>query len=616
MAIRQLPETLINRIAAGEVVERPASVVKELVENAIDAGASRIVVTTAGGGRDLIRIEDDGTGMDEADLKLSVERHATSKLSADDLDDIRTLGFRGEALASIGSVAELTISTRQAGAASGLRLAVRNGVKSGPVPAAMNRGTTVEVRNLFANVPARLKFLKSDRAEAGAVTDVVKRLAMANPGVHFVLAGSDRTESNWPAVTGEGALGARLAQVVGADFAENAVELATVRHGIVVAGLAGLPTYTRANSLSQFYFVNGRSVRDKVLVGAVRAAYADYTFRDRFPVVALYVSIDPAEVDVNVHPAKAELRFRDAGAVRGAVVRAIGEALAAAGFKASTTVGEDILAAFQAPVPAGPPPARAYSDAGQPAPFASGSVPHSAPTSAPAWGAAPARAPAPSWEAELDGLTEPSGRIEALEEGEPGTIDFPLGTARAQMFENFIIAQNGDGLLLIDQHAAHERLVYERFKAQMAAGPVPSQRQLIPHVVELPEEDCARLDEAAPTLERLGLYLERFGPRAIAVRETPALLGQADIDGLVKDLADGLAEWETTTALSDRLEAIIARMACHGSVRSGRRLKVEEMNALLREMEATPHSGQCIHGRPTYVELKKRDIERLFGRSR
>ncbi|KKB12081.1 DNA mismatch repair protein MutL [Devosia geojensis] len=614
MAIRQLPETLINRIAAGEVVERPASVVKELVENAIDAGAGRIVVTTAGGGKDLIRIEDDGAGMDEADLRLSVERHATSKLSADDLDDIRTLGFRGEALASIGSVAELTISTRQAGAANGLRLAVRNGVKSHPVPAAMNRGTTVEVKNLFANVPARLKFLKSDRAEAGAVTDVVKRLAMANPGVHFVLTGSDRAESNWPAVTGEGALGARLAQVVGADFAENAVQLATVRHGIVVAGLAGLPTYTRANSLSQFYFVNGRSVRDKVLVGAVRAAYADYTFRDRFPVVALYISIDPAEVDVNVHPAKAELRFRDAGAVRGAVIRAIGEALAAAGFKASTTVGEDILAAFQAP--AAPMSARAYSDAAEPMPYASGSASYSTPSPAPAWSAAPARSPAPSWEAGLAGLTEPSGRIEALEEGEPGTIDFPLGTARAQMFENFIIAQNGDGLLLVDQHAAHERLVYERFKAQMAAGPVPSQRHLIPAVVELPEEDCARLEEAAPTLERLGLYLERFGARAIAVRETPALLGQADIDGLVKDLADGLAEWETTTALSDRLEAIIARMACHGSVRSGRRLKVEEMNALLREMEATPHSGQCIHGRPTYVELKKRDIERLFGRSR
>ncbi|GLQ52955.1 DNA mismatch repair endonuclease MutL [Devosia nitrariae] len=614
MPIRQLPETLINRIAAGEVVERPASVVKELVENAIDAGAGRIVVTTAGGGKGLIRIEDDGAGMDADDLLLSVERHATSKLSADDLDDIRTLGFRGEALASIGSVADLTIATRTAETESGLRLAVRNGIKSGPVPTALNRGTVVEVKNLFANVPARLKFLKTDRAEAAAVTDVVRRLAMANPQVHFVLTGADRAESNWPAVTGEGALAARLAQLVDADFAENAAQLATVRHGIVVAGLAGLPTYTRANSLSQFYFVNGRSVRDKVLVGAVRAAYADYTFRDRFPVIALYLSIDPAEVDVNVHPAKAELRFRDAGAVRGAVIRAISDALAAAGFRASSTVGEDILGAFQAPVypaAAAGPGSRAGDDSPRPSAYASTGPAHTAPSAASSW-----QRSAPAWDPGFAGMAEPSGRVEALAEEEPANIDFPLGTARAQMFENFIIAQNADGLLLVDQHAAHERLVYERFKAQMTAGPVPSQAQLIPMVVELPEEDCARIEEAAPMLEKLGLYLERFGPRAVAVRETPALLGQPDIEGLVKDLADGLAEWDTTAALSDRLEAIVARMACHGSVRSGRRLKVEEMNALLREMEATPHSGQCIHGRPTYVELKKRDIERLFGRSR
>ncbi len=599
MPIRQLPEDLINRIAAGEVVERPASVVKELVENAIDAGASRIVVTTAGGGKGLIRIEDDGHGMDRADLVLSVERHATSKLSEDELDDIRTLGFRGEALASIGSVAELSIASRTAQADSGLRLEVRNGVRSGPVPQAMNRGTIVEVKNLFAKVPARLKFLKSDRAEAGAITDVVKRLAMANPAVHFVLNGSDRTASNWPAVSGTGALQARLGQVIGDDFARNAVTLATSRHGVVVAGLAGLPTYTRANSLSQFYFVNGRSVRDKVLVGAIRAAYADYTFRDRFPVVALYIAVDPGEVDVNVHPAKAELRFRDAGAVRSAVIRAIGEALTAAGFKASATVAEDVLGAFTAP---------AYEGA---APSA-----FRAPEQAAAWGGPSARAmPDKSWVSpRLDGFTEPSARVEA--EPSPAFVEFPLGTARAQMFDNFIIAQNGEGLLLVDQHAAHERLVYERFKAQLASGPVPSQAQLIPMVIELPEEDCARLEEAAPELERFGLYLERFGPRAIAVRETPALLGNSDIDGLVRDVADGLAEWDSIAAVSDRMEAIIARMACHGSVRSGRRLRVDEMNALLRDMEATPHSGQCIHGRPTYVELKQKDIERLFGRSR
>ncbi len=599
MPIRQLPEDLINRIAAGEVVERPASVVKELVENAIDAGASRVVVSTATGGKGLIRIEDDGHGMDRTDLVLSVERHATSKLGDDDLDDIRTLGFRGEALASIGSVAELSVSSRPAEAESGLRIEVRNGVRSGPVPQAMNRGTIVEVRNLFGNVPARLKFLKTDRAEAGAITDVLKRLAMANPAVHFVLNGSDRSASNWPAVTGPGALQARLGQVIGDDFASNAVTLATSRHGVVVAGLAGLPTYTRANSLSQFYFVNGRSVRDKVLVGAVRAAYADYTFRDRFPVVALYIAIDPGEVDVNVHPAKAELRFRDAGAVRSAVIRAIGEALAGAGFKASGTVAEDVLGAFTAPT---------YESAEASA--------FRAPEQAAAWGGSSARVvPVNAWSSpRLEGFTEPSARVEA--EASPAFVEFPLGTARAQMFDNFIIAQNGDGLLLIDQHAAHERLVYERFKAQLASGPVPSQAQLIPLVIELPEEDCARLEEAAPELERFGLYLERFGPRAIAVRETPALLGNSDIDGLVRDVADGLAEWDSIAAVSDRMEAIIARMACHGSVRSGRRLRVDEMNALLRDMEATPHSGQCIHGRPTYVELKQKDIERLFGRSR
>lgn len=608
MPIRQLPEVLINRIAAGEVVERPASVVKELVENAIDAGASRIVVTTAAGGKSLLRIEDDGHGMDRADLLLSVERHATSKLASDDLDDIRSLGFRGEALASIGSVAELTISSRTADAENGLRIEVRNGVRSGPVPQALNRGTIVEVKNLFANVPARLKFLKTDRGESGAITDVLKRLAMANPSVHFVLNGSDRSASNWPAVSGTGALQARLAQVIGDDFAQNAVTLAHSRHGVVVAGMAGLPTYTRANSLSQFYFVNGRSVRDKVLVGAVRAAYGDYVFRDRFPVVALYIAIDPAEVDVNVHPAKAELRFRDGGAVRSAVIRAIGEALAAAGFRASSSVADDVLGAFTAPEPqAGLPSSAAFPyRAAQTAAFAgyervSG------------WGSSNPFSPG-FGEPRMEGLDGPSARVEA--EPAPALADYPLGTARAQMFDNFIIAQNGEGLLLVDQHAAHERLVYERFKAQLASGPVPSQAQLIPLVVELPEEDCARLEDAAPELERFGLYLERFGPRAVAVRETPALLGNTDIDGLVRDIADGLAEWDSIAAVSDRMEAIIARMACHGSVRSGRRLRVDEMNALLRDMEATPHSGQCIHGRPTYVELKQKDIERLFGRTR
>jgi DNA mismatch repair protein MutL len=412
---------------------------------------------------------------------------------------------------------------------------------------------------------------------------------MANPHVHFVVDGADRSPLNWPGQDGEGALAARLSQVMGEDFTANAALLAHTRHGVVVAGLAGLPTYSRANSLSQFYFVNGRSVRDKVLLGAVRAAYADFIFRDRFPAIALFLAVDPAEVDVNVHPAKAELRFRDAGGVRSAVINAIGQALEAAGYRASSTVAEDVLEAFRVPEMAAVPPM-------------------------------PLRAaPSPRYEqaprsAGFAGFAEPSARYEPAPE--VVSADYPLGTARAQMFQNFIVAQNGDSLLLVDQHAAHERLVYERFKAQMAAGPVPSQAQLIPVVIELPEDDCARLEEAASTLERLGLYLERFGPRAIAVRETPGLLGQADIEGLVRDIADGLAEWDSSAALGDSLDAIIARMACHGSVRSGRILRVDEMNALLREMEVTPHSGQCIHGRPTYVELKKADIERLFGRTR
>jgi DNA mismatch repair protein MutL len=587
--IRQLPPDLVNRIAAGEVVERPASVVKELVENAIDAGATRIAVNTAGGGKKLIRVEDDGAGMNGDDLVLSVERHATSKLATDGLDDIRTLGFRGEALASIGAVSTLTIATRPEGSASGLRLTVDRGVKLPMTPQAMNRGTIVDVRDLFAAVPARLKFLKSDRAEAAAITDVVRRLAMANPHVHFVLDGPDRSASNWPAQPREGGLAGRLMQVMGEDFAANAVPLALARHGVVVAGLAGLPTYSRANTLSQFYFVNGRSVRDKILLGAVRAAYADFTFRDRFPVIALYLAIDPAEVDVNVHPAKAELRFRDAGAVRSAVIRAIGEALEAAVHRASATVADAMLEAVRVPELSG-----AVNGFAEPTPY----TPRPAPT------------------AGIRGFAEPSARFEAFEPAPAATDEFPLGAARAQLFDNFIVAQNGDSLVLVDQHAAHERLVYERFKAELAEGNVPSQALLIPAVVELPEEDCGRLEEAIPVLEKLGLYLERFGPRAIAVRETPALLGQTDVAPLIHDIADGLAEWESSSALGDRLEAIIGRMACHGSVRSGRRLKPDEMNALLRDMERTPHSGQCIHGRPTYVELKKSDLERLFGRTR
>jgi len=598
MPIRHLPESLINQIAAGEVVERPASVVKELLENALDAGASRIVVTTAGSGQQLIRVEDDGAGMDEVDLVLAVARHATSKLPTGRLDAIATLGFRGEALASIGSVARLTVMSRQAGEAGGRSIVVDNGI-TGPVqPVAMNRGTTILVEDLFGRVPARRKFLKSDRAEATAITDVVRRLAIANPRVGFVLAGTDRSESNWPALAGEDALQGRLAQVMGHEFVSEAVPLAGLRHGIVVTGLAGLPTFTRANGLSQFYFVNGRSVRDKVLLGAVRAAYADFVFRDRFPVIALSLAVAPEDVDVNVHPAKAELRFRDGGAVRGAVIHTIAQALAGAGIRARPEAGELLASAFVTSI--WPTAAEPMGEAGLAEPQA-----RFEPAPPPS-----AAAPLRSF---LAGAAGPSARAETSEAPEP---DHPLGAARAQLFENFIVAQSETGLILVDQHAAHERLVYERFKARLAEGCVPGQLQLIPIIVELPGEDCARIEEAAPALARLGLGVERFGPRAVAVREVPALLGDADVPGLVRDLADGLAEFDDLSALSDRLEAIIARMACHGSVRAGRRLSAPEMNALLRDMERTPHSGQCIHGRPTYVSLDKADLERLFGRGR
>jgi DNA mismatch repair protein MutL len=592
MTIRELPEHLINQIAAGEVVERPASVVKELVENALDAGATRVGIIAAKGGKSLLRVEDDGAGIGRDELELAVRRHATSKLAENRLDDIATLGFRGEALASIASVGDFAMGSRPEGAETGFMISASGDQFSEPVPAPMNRGTFVEVRDLFARVPARLKFLKSDRAEAGAITDNVKRAALAHPGVHFLLSGPDRSALNWPAQTGEDALLARIGQVMGADFADNSVPIAHGRETVRVAGLAGLPTFSRANTLSQFFFVNGRPVRDKVLFGALRAAYADYLHRGRFAVAVIFVQVPGTDVDVNVHPAKAEVRFANPGLVRSAVMAGIGQALAAAGYRASSTVGAATLGAFQpggfgqearAPVPATPP-----ADG-----FGPGiREPH---------------------QAGLAGV-KASGKVERAQESSPDDPDGPLGVARAQVFENYIIAQTDDALVLVDQHAAHERLVYERFRAELRDGPVASQRQLIPVVIDLSEADCDRIEGAAPALDRLGLAIERFGPRAVAVHGVPAILGQADVGALVGDVMDELAEWDSTEVLMARLEAMAARMACHGSVRSGRRLGAVEMDRLLRDMEKTPHSGQCIHGRPTYVELKKADIERLFGR--
>ncbi len=603
MPIRQLSEALVNRIAAGEVVERPASVVKELVENALDAGASRIDVFTDGGGRRLIRIDDDGEGMTGADLALAVERHATSKLANDDLVSIRTLGFRGEALPSIGSIARLAIATRHASEPHAWAIEVDAGTKSGVKPAALGQGTRVEVRDLFYATPARLKFLKLDRTEADAVREVVRRLAMSRPDVAFTLAGEERVPLSF-ATALPGATGrlARLGDVLGAEFRANAVEIAAERDGVVIEGFAALPTLTRANALGQYLFVNGRPVRDKLLIGAVRGAYADYLPRDRQPLVALFATLPAREVDVNVHPAKAEVRFRNAGLVRALIVQALKSALLRDGTRAATTGGAATVAAFR---PATNAPQRGWDWRRSPArPYAGG------------LGRGFAEAAQAAFDVGGPAADLRPGFAEDVEPAAPVAefIDHPLGAARAQIHETYIVTQTRDGLVIVDQHAAHERIVYERLKAALERSGVERQLLLIPEIVELDEADVARLLARAEELARYGLLLEAFGPGAVALRETPSLLGEIDGAGLMRDLAEHLSEWDETLPLERRLMAVASSMACHGSVRAGRRLKPEEMNALLREMEVTPNSGQCNHGRPTYVELKLADIERLFGR--
>jgi DNA mismatch repair protein MutL len=607
MPVRQLDAAVINRIAAGEVVERPASVVKELVENALDAGATRIDVLTDGGGRRLIRVADDGSGMTRDDLVLAVERHATSKLDSDDLLAIATLGFRGEALPSIGAVARLAITARHAGEPHAWTIAVDGGVKSAPRPAALGEGTCVEVRDLFYATPARLKFLKTDRTEAEAIRDVVRRLAMSRPDVAFTLAGEERAPVTWEAALPDapGRL-KRLGDVLGADFRANAIEVRAGRDGLALEGFAGLPTYSKANALGLYLLVNGRPVRDKLMLGAVRAAYADYLPRDRHPVVALFVTIESREVDVNVHPAKTEVRFRDAGLVRAMIVGALRDALMRGSARAASTGGAATLRAFVAN-----PPRPARWDWAAPL----GRVPPS--DGATALADALAGAPAGFAEAaqaafEVGGPSADARMHEV--DVEPDAIDRPLGAARAQIHETYIVAQTRDGMVVVDQHAAHERLVYERMKAALERSGVARQILLIPDIIELDEADVERLLARADELARFGLAIESFGPGAVAVRETPGLLGEIDSAALVRDLAEHMAEWDSSLPLERRLMHVAATMACHGSVRAGRRLKPEEMNALLREMEATPNSGQCNHGRPTYVELKLADIERLFGR--
>jgi len=594
MPIRILPLHLANQIAAGEVVERPASVVKELVENALDAGATRIEVATDGGGRRYIRVIDDGDGMTRRDLEMAVERHATSKLDDEDLLAIRTLGFRGEALPSIGAVGRLTITTRHKSEPHAWELGVDGGAKSAVKPAALDHGTRVELRDLFYATPARLKFLKTDRTEAEAVRDVVRRLAMSRPDVAFTLTGEDRMPVTWAAAL-PGAPGrlARLADTLGPEFRANAVEIRAGREGLMIEGFAALPTLTRANTLGQYLFVNGRPVRDKLLLGALRGAYADYLPRDRHPLVALFITLEPREVDVNVHPAKTEVRFRDGGLVRGLLVSALKEALARDGRRAATTGGSATIAAFR---PAVTPRWDWRQSPAQP--VVRGNVVGFAEAAQAAF-----EVGEPMADARAD-ILEPA----------PELLDRPLGAARAQIHETYIVAQTRDGLVVVDQHAAHERLVYERMKAALDKSGVARQILLIPEIVELDEGDVERLLLRADELARYGLTLEAFGPGAVAVRETPSMLGDIDVRGLITNLAEHMAEWDEALPLERRLLHVSATMACHGSVRAGRRLKPEEMNALLREMEATPNSGQCNHGRPTYVELKLADIERLFGR--
>jgi DNA mismatch repair protein MutL len=595
MAIRQLSPETINRIAAGEVVERPASVVKELVENALDAGATEIDVVTASGGLSLIRVTDDGSGMPPDDLALAVERHATSKLSEDDLFAIRTLGFRGEALPSIGSIARLTILSRARGASAAFALGVDRGVKGAVKPAAGNIGTCVEVRDLFSSVPARLKFLKSERAENQAVSEVVKRLAMAHPEVGFTVTTGERTGLRWPReAAGPAGLLQRLGRIMGREFMDDAVPVAGSREDVSVSGFAGLPTLHRPDAAQQFLFVNGRPVKDKLLIGAVRAAYGDLIPRGRQPLLALFVSLPPEEVDVNVHPAKVEVRFRDAGRVRGLIVNALAAALHAAGHRASASNGASALQDLRPNIVPFERPRGAY---------------YAPPRSSPAFGLAEAM------QAPLDVMAAPSADARAFTGPLAEALqDRPLGAARAQLHENYIVAQTRDGVIIVDQHAAHERLVYERLKAMLADGGVARQGLLVPVVVELDSDEASALADKADELTELGLVLEPFGAGAVVVREIPALFGDGEVSSLVKDLAADIVREGTSSALKERLLSVCATIACHGSVRSGRRLTPDEMNALLRDMEATPYSGQCNHGRPTYVELKLADIERLFGR--
>ena len=597
--IRQLSDAAANRIAAGEVVERPSSAIKELVENSIDAGASRIDISYSDGGKTLIRVKDNGHGIAENQLMLALSRHATSKIDGTDLLNIHTFGFRGEALPSMGAVGRLTITSRIENVSMGATITVDGGVIHQVRPAPSSIGTIVELRNLFHATPARLKFLRTDRAESGAISDVIKRLAMSEPFIGFTLrditsGGKGRIIFRADPEAGNlfDAMYGRLSKILGIDFAKNSFRVDAERDGMTLTGYASLPTYSRGSSVSQYIFVNGRPVKDKSLLSALRAAYSDFLHNGRYPVAALFVECDFERVDVNVHPAKAEVRFREPGIVRGLVISALRHALAEEGHRASSTVADATLGAFKKSETSNISTNLRMNQ---------------------------------SWSREMQnnnldqvGFSELQNNFSARQasvETNNDQISNRLGAARAQVHENYIISQTADGIVIVDQHAAHERLVYEKLKNKMALNGVSSQTLLIPEIIELSEQDSAVLMDLSADLSRFGLSIENFGGNSIVVRETPAILGEVNAKSLILDILDELKDWSESNLIKEKLDAILSRVACHGSIRSGRIMKGEEMNALLREMEITPHSGQCNHGRPTYVELKLSDIEKLFGRT-
>ena len=603
MSIRRLPENLVNRIAAGEVVERPASALKELVENAVDSGARNIAVRLGAGGIDLIEVSDNGCGMSPADMALALERHATSKLPDEDIELVATLGFRGEALPSIASVSTLTLESR-VGNAEGWRRVVDHGVLTGEGPAALPPGTRVRVENLFGKVPARRKFLRSPRAEYAAALDTIKRLAMARPDIGFTVEHDGRRVLS---VQPDMERPERVAALTSAELIDNSVGLDFQREGVRLGGIASLPTYNRGVADHQFLFVNGRPVKDKLLIGAVRGAYAEMLARDRHAVVALFLDLPLTEVDVNVHPAKTEVRFREPALIRGMIVSGLRHALDQSGFRAVQRPAADALAAWQQE------PVRTVQGDifASPRPAYQNNY-------APAFPSLAEKRSSFADLAQIEGedLAPLMGRAAAATEAVPESRQHPLGVARGQVANTYIVAEAEDGLVIVDQHAAHERLVLERMRKAMAqtGGAVPSQTLLLPQVVELDEPACDRLEARLEELSAFGLELERFGPGAMLVRATPAMLGGGDAKALVEDLADDLAAYDQALSLKERIDHVAATMACHGSVRAGRVLSVPEMNALLREMEVTPHSGQCNHGRPTWVKLALGDVEKLFGR--